>query len=357
MMKLQSRFEKILDAAFEYNGPNEEDCIYLLSLPCESLEATIMTAAAGAILRKRFNNQAILLGQIGVDIAPCPGNCKFCVFGEEHTTFEKSRLSMEEILLRAHAFTSQGDLYALFLMTMHEFDLDYFLSVVERIRKEIPSHTQIVVNVGDFNINQARQLRCAGVDGAYHVCRLREGKDTSLNPKEREKTITAIREAGMDFYYCCEPIGPEHTPEELVDQIFLGIRYGCFQHAAMRRVFIPNAPLSAKGQITEHRLAQIVAVIALATLAFPETKNIAVHEPNLLGLAAGANAVYAETGANPRDTKEDTSENRGLDVCACRKMLYEAGFTGLLRGDGTSIPLNLKYLHSTDKSKESRVSI
>jgi len=356
-MRLQSRFENILDAAFEGNGPNKEDCIYLLSLPCESLEATIMMAAAGTISRKRFNNHAILLGQIGVDIAPCPGNCKFCAFGEEHTTFEKSRLSMEEILLRAHAFASQGDLYALFLMTMHEFDLDYFLSVVECVRKEISSRTQIVANVGDFDYNQAQQLRSAGVNGAYHVCRLREGEDTSLNPKEREKTITAIREAGMDFYYCCEPIGPEHTPEELIEQIFLGIRYGCFQHAAMRRVFVPNAPLSAKGQITEHRLAQVVAVIALATLACPETRNIAVHEPNLLGLAAGANVVYAETGANPRDTEEDTSKNRGLDVYTCRRMLYEAGFTALLRGDGTSVPLDLECLYNTRGYEESRVNI
>jgi len=343
-MKLQNRFKTILDAAVGGCRPTKEDCVYLLNLSCESLEAKVLMAAADTISRKRFNNHAILLGQIGVDIAPCPGNCKFCVFGEGHTTFEKSQLSIEEILLRAHDFTRQGDLYALFLMTMHEFDLGHFLSVVQSIRKEIPSHTQIVVNIGDFDIHQARQLRDAGVNGAYHVCRLHEGKDTSLNPKDREKTIAIIREAGMDFYYCCEPIGPEHTPAELAEQIFLGIKHGCFQHAAMRRVFIPGAPLSENGQITEQRLAQIVAVVALATLACVETKNIAVHEPNLLGLAAGANVIYAETGANPRDTEDDTSRNRGLNVCDCRKMLYEAGFTGLLRGDDTSIPLDLDYV-------------
>ena len=104
-----------------------------------------------------------------------------------------------------------------------------------------------------------------------------------------------IRDAGLDFYYCCEPIGPEHTPEELVEQMFLGIEYGCFQHAAMRRVFVPGMPLSSRGQITELRLAQVVAVVSLATLGYSETQNIAVHEPNLIGLTAGANVVYAET--------------------------------------------------------------
>ena len=65
---------------------------------------------------------------------------------------------------------------------------------------------------------------------------------------------------------------------------------------------------------------------------------------NLLGLAAGANVVYAESGANPRDTEVDTERNRGLDMAACRKMLYEAGFASLLRGDGSSVELDLNHL-------------
>jgi biotin synthase len=173
-------------------------------------------------------------------------------------------------------------------------------------------------------------LKAAGVSGAYHVCRLREGTDTALDPAQRKATIQNLKDAGLDWYYCCEPIGPEHTPEELTDQIFIGLEYGCFQHAAMRRVYVPSAPLSPHGQISELRLAQVTAVVTLATLACPETRSIAVHEPNLLGLTAGANTVYAETGANPRDTKKDTTGHRGRDIRACKMMLYEAGFENLL---------------------------
>ncbi len=286
----------------------------------------------------------MLLGQIGIDTAPCPGNCKFCVFGEDHTTFERSELPLDEILLRAHAFAVAGDLYGLFLMTMHEFDVDRLLDIIATVRKEIPDHTQIVVNIGDFDLSAARQLKDVGVGGAYHVCRLREGIDTTLDPEARKQTFRVIRDAGLDLYYCCEPIGPEHTAEELVEQIFLGIDYGCFQHAAMRRVYVPISPLAHHGQITDRRLAQVVAVVALATLNCPETGNIAVHEPNLLGLAAGANAVYAETGANPRDTAADTTGHRGLDMNDCRKMLYEAGFKSIRRGDDTSVDLDLESL-------------
>jgi len=124
----------------------------------------------------------------------------------------------------------------------------------------------------------------------------------------------------------------------------VGIEQGCFQHAAMRRVYVPGAPLAHRGQITERRLAQVVAVVSLACLNVRETQSIAVHEPNLLGLAAGANTVYAETGANPRDLAADTTGHRGLDMRGCRKMLYEAGFTALLRGDRSTVKLDHLYL-------------
>ncbi|MGO9111644.1 MAG: hypothetical protein ACLP9L_20660 [Thermoguttaceae bacterium] len=114
-----------------------------------------------------------------------------------------------------------------------------------------------------------------------------------------------------------------------------------YRDAIDELLFVPGMPLSSRGQITELRLAQVVAVVSLATLACSETQNIAVHEPNLIGLTAGANVVYAETGANPRDTEVDTSRNRGMDMDDCRKMLYEAGFTSLRRGDDSTVLLDL----------------
>ena len=130
-----------------------------------------------------FGNQAMLLGQIGIETAPCPGKCGFCVFGEGHTQFESTRhVDVRKLSSRARAFAERGDLYALFLMTMHTFEFDNLLAVIDEARRCIPPQTQIVVNIGDFSLDQARVLRSAGVHGAYHVCRLREGVDTSLSP-------------------------------------------------------------------------------------------------------------------------------------------------------------------------------
>lgn len=342
-MHIQEEVMRIAFRAFEGTAPGKKECAFLLDLAEDSVEAGFLKVAADRVSRERFGNKAILLGQIGVEIAPCPGGCKFCAFGKEHTKFTTTRMPDDEIIRRAREFTGKGDLFALFLMTMHEFDFEWFLNVVSMVRKIIPAQTRIVANIGDVSGSQAREMKAAGVSGAYHVLRLREGEDTSLKPVARIETIDAIRAAGLDFYYCCEPVGPEHAAQEMAEQIFVGIEHGCFQHAAMRRVYVPSSPLAARGQITERRLAQIVAVVSLATLNVKETQSIAVHEPNLLGLAAGANTVYAETGANPRDTEKDTTGHRGHDMKGCRKMLYEAGFDSLLNGDESSVRLDHIY--------------
>jgi biotin synthase len=340
-MQLDRITEAILDNALAGKAPSRNDCIHLLDLAPTSLEAAAVRAIADWASRKRFDNQAILLGQIGIEAAACPGDCQFCSFGQSHTTQAPGRMCREEILQRAQAFTAGNDLYALFLMTMHTFDFDFLLETVAAVRKAIPASTRIVVNIGDFDRVQADLLRQTGVSGAYHVCRLREGIDTRLDPEDRINTVETVRKAGMDWYTCCEPIGPEHTSQELVDQLFLGIDMGCYQHAAMRRVPVPNTPLAKKGQISNLRLAQVVAVVTLAAIGCPETKTIAVHEPNLLGLVSGANTIYAESGANPRDEQKNTEDNRGMNIDNCRKMLADAGFSGLLRGDESVSPLGL----------------
>ncbi len=339
-MKIDPFIQEILDRALANEAPDRTACQRLLECEPTSREAHALRGVADVLTRQRFANRGIILGQIGVEIGPCPGRCKFCSLGDGHTTFTANTMSLEEILERSRGFAAGKDLFALFLMTLHTFDFTQLLETVREVKRVLPQGTQVVVNIGDFDTAQAGELKSAGVNGAYHVCRLREGTDTALDPALRQRTIRVIREVGLDWYYCCEPIGPEHSAAELVEQLWLGIEHGCFQHAAMRRVWVPGSPLSQRGQITELRLAQVVAVVALASLACRETRNIAVHEPNLLGLTAGANAVYAESGANPRDTERDTTGHRGLDVAACRRMLYEAGFAELLRGDGSTSELS-----------------
>lgn len=342
-MKANTQVLRILEEIQEGNYLSQSDCEFLLQFPETSLEAAMMRAVADACSRQRFGNNAYILGQIGIEIAACPGGCGFCGFGEGHTLFTPQKIALEETLQSADMFTKSRELYALFFMTMHDFNFEHLLQTLKQVRGCIPEETQIIVNIGDFNRSQAEELKAAGVSGAYHILRLREGIDTSISPEQRKATIRHLKESGMDWYYCCEPIGPEHTPCELAEQIFLGIEYGCIQHAAMRRVFIPTSPLARQGQITELRLAQVVAAVTLASLQCPDTQCIGVHEPNLLGLLSGANSIYAETGANPRDTNKNTSGNRGRDIGDCKRMLYEAGFSNIVASSQRLLSLNEAY--------------
>lgn len=328
-MKADRKFLDLIEKVQSGYQITPQECAFLLQFSETSLESAITRGVADTMSREKFGNTGLVFGQIGFEVSPCPGKCKFCSISEEHTNFQEGSMSDEDILSAAGNFTASGDLFALALMAMHDYNFERVLQVVRMVRSKIPAQTQIIINIGDFDLTQAEELKAAGANGAYHLTRLREGTDTTLDPEVRKQTMGYIKQAGLDLYYCCEPIGPEHTPEEMAEQIFRGIDYGCFQHGAMRRVLIPSSPLAKYGQISELRLAQVTAIVTLSALLSPELKSIGVHEPNLLGITAGANAIYAETGINPRDTEKETSGHRGLDILDCKQMLTEAGFEKL----------------------------
>jgi len=230
------------------------------------------------------------------------------------------------------------------LMTMENVDMQYVMDAVSAARSVVPPHLQVWVNIGDIAYDEAVKLKDAGVNGAYHVLRLREGEDTNLDPEERIKTFEALKKAGLQLFTCCEPIGLEHSPEEIFDRVFMNYEYGLVQQSAMRRTYIPSLPISGRGVISQMRLAQITAIITLSAVSHPEINAVACHEPNMLGLTAGSNIVSAEWGANPRDDTDKGSEKRGLTMNDCRRMLFAAGYTAIFSSDFRQIPLDQAYL-------------
>ena len=316
-------------------------CVPAPSSP-NSLEAAVLMAAADTVARKRFRNEAMLLGQIGIEIAACPGKCKFCAFGQGHTSFAASRLPMDDILKSRPGLRGGW-------RPLRPFPHDHARlrpgarPFGRRGRAEgYPRPKPDCGQPGGFR-------RWAG-EGAPRGRRQR--RLSRLPPSRGIRTRRSIPSSGSGRFgqsrtrdWTSTPaasrLARSTRPKNSSSKSSWGSSSAAF---SMRRCAASSSPAPlwlARGQITERRLAQVTAVVALAVLGCPETQNIAVHEPNLLGLAAGANVVYAETGANPRDTEADTSAHRGLDMAACRKMLYEAGFTSLRRGDGATIGLDL----------------
>lgn len=342
------RIQSIIEKAFAGERISKEECEYMLSLPPASFESSLIRGAADTLIRRKNNNAAIIIGQVGIDIHPCAANCGFCSFGKDHSTIPDIRLEKGEVLEAIEKFRRADDLYGIYLMTMADTPRDYILDTVSYAAKNTGSTTQIWLNTGDNDAGFYRELRAAGARGAYHVCRMGEGKDTLLEPKLRIRSMENIRAAGLDLFSCCEPIGPEHSAEEIAENIYICMELGVTQFGAMRRVAVPGSPMYKHGQISNLHMAHIMGCVGLVYASVESCRFFGIHEPCESGYLSGANFVTAETGANPRDTLADTGKGRGWDMERCRKLLFECGFTTLLRGDESRIELNYDYLKKTN---------
>ncbi len=225
----------------------------------------------------------------------------------------------------------------MFMMSTAGYPFERFIEVAGEIRRNLNPETTLVANVGDQTLKNAKRLKDAGFAGVYHALRLREGTDSTLSPEKRKESIRNFQEAGLEVGTCVEPVGPEHTNEELAEMIAFTASFDPSFSGAARRIPIPGTAMAKRGVISELRMAQIVAV---TRLGMPDSvMGNCTHEPCTLGAIAGANLFWAEVGANPRDIEEKTEEGRGGTVSDCRSIFRESNWDVL---DGPSRFYNRK---------------
>ncbi len=300
-----------------------DDVIKMLEVEVLSEEYYKLIQFANAYARRTFNNQGVIFAQIGVDAAPCSINCKFCMLAADHFKEKnRSHLELESVKHRAKSLV-KANASEVFIMSTAEYEPDMFLRIGQEVRKCIGDDVRMVANTGDFDLSYAQKLVAAGFSGVYHICRLQEGVDTQASVEERLQTLDAIQEAGLELYYCVEPIGPEHTNEQIAEEILRAKNRNVNVMAVMRRVNFEESPMVHLGEISAVRMALICAV---SVLCVRPKRAMGVHEPEIVSLLAGANQLYAESGNNPRDVFENTEEHRGFSVFDAKKMLKEAGW-------------------------------
>ena len=159
------------------------------------------------------------------------------------------------------------------------------------------------------------------------------------------QTIQNAIKAGLDVLNAVEPIGPEHGPEVLAEQIELMKSTRPIQTGVMKRINVPGTPFEGTGEPYElpacpDRRGAVPGARGRGAAAVDRPPRAHAH---LLRLWLQPRTT-AETGVNPRDTAADTSAHRGMDLTDCRTMLYEAGFTHLCKGDGTLVELTEEYI-------------
>ena len=306
----------------------KEELVSMLNVAPDSREAYQIMAESRRISDELTEKKVEIHAQLALNLAPCSANCKFCAFAAVNKIFsEPVKLSTEEAVLQAKGFEKQGA-NAIYIMTTATYDFDEFLEISQEIRQNLQPETVLIANVGDKNLTDARKLKDTGYQGVYHALRLREGKDTGLKPEKRIESIRIFQEAGLKVGTCVEPVGPEHTNEELAEMILYTASVHPAYSGSARRITVPTSDLVVYGMISELRMAQIVAITRLAV---PRTvKGNCTHEPCTLGALSGANLLWAEVGANPRDVKKKTEEGRGHNIEQCRNIYQEVDCNVLL---------------------------
>lgn len=318
-----SRLEEIFSKVDANEDLTKEDALELLRINNQSKDFYALIQKANELSRKEYGQRGYIFAQIGMNSAPCTGNCKFCSLGRDNfVAEEKSEKTTEEILQQAK-WTVEEKADALFLMTTADYSIEKFLQTAREVKKLLPDEMMFIANIGDFNEDTAVRLKEAGFTGVYHIVRMNEGIDTDLPVEKRIATLDAIKKAGLELIYCVEPIGPEHTYSQIADEMLRARDYEVNVMACMKRVGVPGTPLYEKGEITDLELTKIAACARLVTRP---KMSMNVHEPKEMALLAGVNQLYAEVGMNPRDISAETGNGRGFTIKNVRDMLAQAEY-------------------------------
>lgn len=268
---------EILQKALDGASLSREEITSLFRVPLFSEESAMMLAASRRKSEHAGNGLAEVHAQVGLNIAPCPRNCSFCSFAAKNKVFtERVEISAEEAVAKAKQLEGDGA-NAVYIMSTADYSFEKFVNISREIRKSLRPETVLVANIGDFTREQAKKLKDTGFVGIYHAVRLGEGRDTTIPVNKRLMTFKNAREAGLSLGTCVEPVGNEHSIEELVEKTIITRDAKPVYSGAARR--IP---------------------------------------------AAGANLLWAEAGANPRDTEKETEGKRGMTVKECIKVFEEA---------------------------------
>ena len=315
------RVEELLNKSRSGDVLSREELVYLLGQIPDSIESYMIMAEAARLSKELSGGEAEVHAQFAVNLAPCPYDCLFCSFAKVNGVFsESNELSPEKAVACARRFERDGA-NAVFMMSTATYPFERFIEVSQEVKRSLQPETTLIANVGDQTLKHAVKLKDTGFSGVYHAVRLREGKDTCLSVKGRKESIRNFKEAGLEVGTCVEPVGPEHTNEELAEMIEFTASFDPAYSGAARRIPIPGTVMAKGGIISELRMAQIVAV---TRLGMPRSvMGICTHEPCALGAISGANLFWAEVGANPRDVEKNTEEGRGETVGSCDAIFQE----------------------------------
>jgi len=324
LSKQAEQVYEIIERGLAGLGLPDEDVRTLYATDPESPEAFQIMWAGRQLQRQAAGNVAEVHAQIGLNGSPCPKNCQFCSFAVCNGVRQgKLEMPLADVLEYAKLYCEQGA-NAILLLVTATYPFERLLETGAAVREAVGLEMPLLANTGDMSLEQARALKAAGFNGCYHAVRMGEGVVTTIPVETRLATLANIRAAGLTLSTCVEPVGPEHTPEELTEKTRICIDSGALSAGVGRRITVPGTLLAKHGQLDNLASARNVAVYRLATGLTPRLNCAGGTD---LASAMGANLAWAEMGTNPRDTEARTEQGgRGVDIEFCRKVFTDAGW-------------------------------
>ena len=321
----------------------KDECKYLLSFSEYSDESIFAYDLYTRFVKERCNNTAVLGVQIGVFTGPCTGNCRFCNFGKDHT-MSRPYVMPDDVLLNYLKESFRfNDVPMISLMTNHDCPIDTLVHYVKLTRSNSPKDVMIMINTGDRTYDECIELRKAGAELAYHVCRMGEGKDTDLDPETRWQTLKNLKDAGFSTATCVEPIGQEHSVDDIIDNFFRGLDMGIDAGEIALRMPVFGTPLGNMPTLTVRRYKQMMAVFGLASSWYKGSDPLGFD----IGYVNGLNRKSAEFAGSPRDIAFKSELSAGHTLGWARKLLFSMGYDKLLIPGGKKISLDVDYLIET----------
>ncbi len=321
---LTALIDKMKSKALKNEKQDRADILALLSIDPTCEESKYLAAAAKEVAFESTGRKSRVGISIGLDYAPCTMNCAFCSLGEKWGLVEGSYILPIDMVVRmVDTYVKEG-YFQFVLRTTEFFDNEQLASYARAIRSKVKGRYILVANTGEQTLESARNLKDAGFNAVYHTVRLGEGVDTGFTIDERLESIYNSKKAGLLVSCGLDPIGPEHTNEEIADKLELyREKIDPVAVCTMKRVAVKGTPKYPLGEIPKERHLQLIAIVRMA---MGKRSMVPMHPLNEDGLDWGCNHMSVEIGANPRDDDMKNVKWYPFPPEQAKEMMIRKGF-------------------------------